>query len=341
MFARRPMGKQSINHEEFEGNSLFPSKRGRKRSAVDARLLEAAAPTTRSSNFYGKKAKLDTGCSGHSFPAAKPFQVGNHKAYPKKLTASVTPLVKTETISRKEPACSSITSSSSTGVNSVTSNPILLLPVSLQANRTPGHNNPADVGSLSLVTLQAPPDFINCLGFDRAVLNSPEPRDQWKLSSSNGVANPHLVHRFNTKLGTHSFSTVPCATVSCFKHNANAFDCGETQVEPLNLKMGETTIPSTKNTVIKQNVAPVEPKKASLDVMSLPKKPVSSSSNHREIETTKKSKSSNDSKSLRRRSRASLDGFASSKSNNFSNGKKRLLRKSPSPGNNLISLLHN
>lgn len=334
----RSSRKHSVCKEEFERNSLFISKRGRKRSVVEAKLPETTTENTGSSNFFSKKQKLETGCSGHVFPVNKPFITGRNEVNSKKLTASVMPVVKSQSALKKHATPSPVSSTSSPAINSSSVNPILLLPVSLQTNRTSGpEENPQNVNELSLVTLRATSDIMNCFGLGKTIMNTHRSHDQWKPSRSPPatMSHPHFIHKFNTKNNTHSFTTVSSHSVSYDKCVSDYIDYGETQVEPLNLKMGETTIPSTKSTVTKPYVAQVRPMIVSPQNVCCIKKDASTSPIPADVEATKESnhsKSSNRAKIGRRKSRSSPDKFSCKLINSVESNKKHLLGKCPSPG---------
>ena len=62
-------------------------------------------------------------------------------------------------------------------------NPILLLPVSLQGNDDGVQNQ--NVGGLSLVTLQAPPVFLSCLRLNKPISHASGSSGQWASQNAN------------------------------------------------------------------------------------------------------------------------------------------------------------
>ena len=164
---------------------------------------------------------------------------------PKKLTASVAPLVKSQPSHPKQVH----TLSTVPLPNSAQVNPILLLPVSLQANQGPGAQR-SEMGALSLVTLQASPDLFNCFGLCETGTSSTDSQKPWNCCKM--PITTAFVDRLNSKVGNSP-------------QVQNPKDCVFTepivapQSEPLNLKMGETTIPSFKHNSTTSKIAFVQP----------------------------------------------------------------------------------
>ena len=231
----RPGRKLSICKEELDSLSQVSTKRGYKRSVGDASLAENDYATE---NFYGKKNKLESGCSGHIFSISK-------NTATKKLTASVAPLIKAQpTVSQ------SVLSSSTATDNRPHVNPIFLLPVSLQANEgAPQGRHTTEVGGLSLVTVQAPPDLLNCFGINKAIMGSTQTEKKWNTSCAHIPAcKPNAFQGLPSKTN-NDFSNTFQRRPSNFQ--PSCVDSSDPQVEPLNLKMGETTIPSYSCSVVK------------------------------------------------------------------------------------------
>ena len=287
------------------------------------------------SDFYGKKNKLSAGCSGHIFPLTKPLQVRKDSSGTKKLTASVAPLVKPQTT---PPKPISSTTSTPALTNSTHVNPILLLPVSLKANQGSGlESHPTEVGGLSLVTLQASPDLFNCFGINKSIINSNNSQKQW-ISTNTNTPTVSAFDRLNSK--TRDL-VVPKITE---QNSAINSGLDWPQDEPLNLKMGETTIPSFKSVLSKPKVALVQPINSPKSLNSNCEKNASNSlvnlSTTTEQSKTTTSQTSNRNKLQRRKSRASPTTVLKSNKqpNTVKSGRKRPT-KCPSPGNTIKLLL--
>ena len=327
VFVIRPDRKSSICKEDFEKIPQIPTRRGRKRSIASPEDNLNFVP---SPEFYGKKKKLAAGYSGHIFSITKPLLSPKQGTTQKKLTASVAPLVKsqpTTTTTFVKPAHSSSTTSPS---NSNHINPILLLPVSLQANQPSGlGTHPSEVGGLSLVTLQASPDLFNCFGLNKPIMNPSTSQKQWDSSNYHIPAVPSIMDKLSAKIRSNMYS----------KH-LPAKPMDEPQLEPLNLKMGETTVPSFKCSQAKPKVALVQPLNTTYTVTQqhsetdsiklLVKRSVSTEPKQ---DFHSKTPLANKTKPQRRKSRASPVNFGSSTKQNErgeTNSLKLVLKRSTS-----------
>jgi len=221
----------------------------RKRKAVLPSKLVALACDEES---FDKKRKLETRvCQGHVFPERKPLQSAADSKSKLKLTASVAPLIK----SQPTPIITSKTTS--TAVTAVPQaattvpqqpNPILLLPVSLQGNNDIEGVQNRNVGGLSLVTVQAPPNFLNCLRLNKTATGPIGSSGQW-VSGSTSMMDTHTVpFQLNVKNPEHVRvnQLAPQAQTS-LQQNSIARENRTVQLEPLNLKVDQTkaSVPST------------------------------------------------------------------------------------------------
>ena len=166
----------------------LPAKRGRKRHSPDLTDKDqtSTVASTASCNDSKKPRNRDS-----MFPITKPLQVSKtDKGKPK--VASVAPLIKSQPTVPKQFVAPTAKSSLPQHVN-----PIILLPVSLQTNENAGRVGGGEVGSLPLITLQASPDLMNCIGLNKT---SPiHPTNQWLAPGFSGSDTRKISLELNTK----------------------------------------------------------------------------------------------------------------------------------------------
>ena len=149
--------------------------------------------------------------------------------------ASVAPRIKSQPV-----PITSKTSHTTTSAPQA-SNPILLLPVSLQGNNDIDGIQNRNVGGLSLVTVQAPPNFFNCLRLNKNIASGTS--KQWESGASSMMSTTQtLPLQLNVKNGgsvTASEDVTPRSPAS-FNQDSTMGDSVTVQLEPLNLKVGRS-----------------------------------------------------------------------------------------------------
>ena len=219
---------------------ISTDKPTRKRKAVLPTKLVALSCDEDSSD---KKRKVATPpCRSHVFPERKPLQLSKDSKTKTKLTAAVAPLIKPRLppITTSKTLITPVTSLSQQG------NPIFLLPVSLQGNNDIEGVQNRNVGGLSLVTLQAPPNFLNCFRLNKAPTNPAGPNGQWVSEASNMMDTHTIPLQFNIK-NTENILQTSHQTSTSSKQNPIVSDCLSVQLEPLNLKVGQTSTVSNRS----------------------------------------------------------------------------------------------
>ena len=218
-----------------EGDSSAATrKRGRKRK-VQPVLPKPAC----SDEAEEKKRKITLPRS--VFPIRKPLQASSTSKTAAKLTASVAPLIKTQPASTVDAVNASVT-------NITHTNPILLLPVSLQGNDDGVQNQ--NVGGLSLVTLQAPPDFLSCLRLNKPISHASGSSGQWASQNANVTRSVPLQFNVKNEVSLLSSKAIPSHPKAATFSKTKMFPDNVTvQLEPLNLKVGETTVSNNSKTV--------------------------------------------------------------------------------------------
>ena len=233
-------------------------KTERKRKVPEASIIPVVNTAEKQTNE--KKRKLSPACSEHAFPVRQPFLVSKDSKPKKKLTASVAPLIKP----RPVPVTSSRTTAPATVSSGPHSNPILLLPVSLHPNQNAQNGAGQKVGGLQLVTVQAPPGLLNCLNLNKTIVNTAAPAQTKLWSAGTSKYMTTLSRPIQPALKTPVGPSVSVRTSSQNIWTANKThiinENVKVQLEPLNLKVGETTVPhSSKNLQRKQCVARIQP----------------------------------------------------------------------------------
>nr|CAB3225065.1 bromo adjacent homology domain-containing 1 protein-like [Phallusia mammillata] len=233
---------QALWNIQIEDDSKPVSKTARKSPTLqDVQKIESQKKTLKRvsgeaishTHKGGKKQKLSTNkCSGWTFQPTKPLQShAGQKPQTKKLTASVAPLVKPVSSGPR------VMRVHNQNVGQHT-NPILLLPVSIKTDQGPSGTN--EVGSVPVLTFQNPSDFINCIRLNKSVTttNMDVGRSSWQNSS---------LQLAPMKTKTVVYPKPPVRSgFGLTGRRSDLIQVSQSgQDEPLNLKMGETKIPSS------------------------------------------------------------------------------------------------
>jgi len=220
-------------------------------------------------------------------------------------------------------------STSSTSLPSSTHvNPILLLPVSLNANQGPGlGTHRSDMSGLSLFTLHASPDLFNCIGLNKSIVNHTNLQQQWNSSNYSLPVVSSTVDKLKEKIKNNRYSK------NIHDHFTNK-PIDEPQIEPLNLKIGETTVPSFQSSSTKPKVAYVQPMNTTYTVTQQSSKADSiklivkrSTSMEPKSQSFSKPHFVHKTKSHRRKSRASPVSFEKSSKQHHENDSLKLVLK--------------
>ncbi|XP_078489989.1 uncharacterized protein LOC100180444 [Ciona intestinalis] len=193
-------------------------KRGRKRASGDKTNKTNSPIDDVFEAVPEKKVKIKTeGSSKPVFSSSGPL--GGGRRIHGKLTASVAPLIKTS---------SPTVAPTRNNTQVAHSNPILLLPVSLQTNH--GRVGSPEVGGLPVITLQDPSELLSCFGIN----NTSKHGESWGVTSiTTSNTNPRGVQIGIKRCGL----TLPPTHTPVYSMKQNK-PTNTGQDEPLNLSVG-------------------------------------------------------------------------------------------------------
>ena len=242
--------------EKEEVASTSCKRRGRKRKVTE--VADTKEQQTSAESSEAEQKKLKPGCRPSKFSLKEPLAVDRDSKPKAKLTASVAPLV------NPQPSPIKVANASSPTVTTVTNaNPILLLPVSLQRSQGNVAGDAQGLGGLSLVTLQAPAGFLNCLNLNKPLIN-PAPPQQWNVGAATQAKAPQMTSFSSYDIKGRNSVLTGLAPPQRQKQMPVGYSQGlnenvTVQIEPLNLKVGETTVPDSSVLLSqKQTTAPTQ-----------------------------------------------------------------------------------